>query len=151
MLKHFILFFIVSLLALNANNFRDGVIAFKKGNFRQAKASFEKSIRHNETTHSYYMLGRIYLHGKGTKVNIKKAIKLLAYAYKRGNIPAGCYLSEAHIKDDVNVYLAAEGVKRGMAINLPYCAKVFKMYRAYNYDISTFSDELKQKFAKPKR
>jgi len=146
LLKHFTLFFIISLLALNANNFGDGILAFKKGHYSQAKTSFEKSVKKGETTHSYYMLGRMYLHGKGVGVNLKKAIKFLSYAYKMGNIPAGCYLSEAHIKDGVNVYLAAEGVKRGMAINLPYCEKIFIMWRAYNSDITTFSKALRQKF-----
>ncbi len=133
---------------MNANNFRDGIIAFKKNDFMQAKQSFKKAITKDKVISASYMLGRMYLHGKGVNVNLNKAIKLLGYAYSYGNIPAGCYLSEAHIRNDKKVYLAAEGVKRGMAINLPYCEKIFMMWRAYNSDLITFPSSLQKQFLK---
>jgi len=148
LLKKLFFFIILVCTILSANNFRDGMIAFQKGDFRQAKKSFENAIIKDKVVPASYMLGRMYLHGKGVRENLNKAIKLLGHAYYYGNIPAGCYLSEAHIKNDKKVYLAAEGVKRGMAIHFPYCTKIFNMWRAYNSDLATFSSSLKNKFLK---
>lgn len=150
MLKRFIFLVLLSVLALSANNFRSAMIAYQKGNYLRAKILFETSMKNDKTVHSGYMLGRMSLHGEGVPVDIQKSIKLLTHAYQSGNIPAGCYLSEARIKSGVNVYLAAEGVKRGMAINLAYCEKIYTMYRAYNFDISTFSQKDKKDFLKSK-
>jgi len=146
--KNLLLFIMLISVSISANNFKDGMIAFKKGDFQQAKKSFMAAATKDKVLPASYMLGRMYLHGKGVSVNLNKAIKLLGFAYSYGNIPAGCYRSEAYIKSDKKVYMAAEGVKRGMAIHLPYCTKVFNMWRAYNSDISTFSSNLRNKFLK---
>jgi len=148
MTKQFVAIFICSIISLQASNFRNGMLAFKKSQFDKAKIFFEVAITDDKSTHASYMLGRMYLNGKGVAVDIKKSIILLTKAYEYGNIPAGCHLSRAHMKNGINVYLAAEGVKRGIAKNVEFCKETLQMYRAYNADKFTFSDELKKKFKK---
>ena len=153
MFKKLLLLMMLIFSTINANNFRDGMIAFKKNDFVKARQSFEKAIMTDKILSASYMLGRMYLHGKGVSVNFNKAIELLEYAYSHGNIPAGCYLSEAHIKNDMyaprmdnnqKIYLANEGTKKGMAIHLPYCEKVFTMWKRYKTDLANFSNTMQE-------
>jgi len=148
MTKQFVAIFICSIISLHASNFRNGMIAFQKAQYDKAKIFFEVAITDDKSTHASYMLGRMYLNGKGVTVDTKKSIALLTMAYKYGNIPAGCYLSRAHIQNGINVYLAAEGVKRGIEKNVKFCKETLQLYRAYNEDKFTFSDKLKKKFKK---
>ncbi len=133
MLKRFILIFILSSVVLSANNFRNGMIAYKKANFADAKAFFEAGIVKDKSMTSSYMLGRMYLNGDGVEQDTKKAIKFLLHAYDAGNIPSGCYLSEAYMKEGSNLALLAVGIIEGLRKGVPHCKVVLKQYHSYNF------------------
>lgn len=122
---------------LEASNFRDGAIAFKKGNFSEAKTFLEKAIKDENSIHASYLLGRMYLYGQGVAVDYDKAIELLTEAFDNGNIPAGCYLSETFMLQGSHPSYLAEGFVAGLRHNLPFCRQVFEKYKVYEPQFST--------------
>jgi len=135
MLKRILLVFILSIVTLSANNFRNGMIAYKKANFSEAKTFFEASILDDKSITASYMLGRMYLNGDGVEENTEQAIKFLLHAYNSGNTPAGCYISEAYMKEGSNLALLAVGIIEGLRKRVPHCRVVLKQYHAYNFPI----------------
>jgi len=75
----------------------------------------------------------MYLQGDGMKSDTTKAIELLSYAHEQGNIPSGCYLSEAYMKAETNTSYIAAGLMKGLQQHIPYCQKVFKHYQSYTH------------------
>lgn len=124
----------LSTIILEANTFRDGMKAYRKGDFQRAKILFEESFSKNKSTSAAYMLGRLYLNGEGVEENLDKAIKLFIYAFDSGNIPAGCYLSEAYMKQKKHLELLAEGLVPGLRKKVPHCKKVFRIYKNYPFE-----------------
>jgi|LGVF01.2.fsa_nt_gb TPR repeat protein len=133
MVKRILLIFILSVVTLNANNFRNGMIAYKKANYSDAKAFFKAGVVDDKSVTASYMLGRMYLNGHGVEENTEQAVKLLLHAYDSGNIPAGCYLSEAYMKEGTNLALLAVGIIEGLRKRVPHCKVVLKQYHVYNF------------------
>ena len=133
MLNRILLVYILSIVTLSANNLRNGMIAYKKANFLEAKTFFKASILDDKSITASYMLGRMYLNGEGVEKDAKKAIKFLLYAYNSGNIPSGCYLSEAYMKEGSNLALLAAGIVEGLRKKVPHCKVVLEQYHAYNF------------------
>jgi len=140
MLKRFILILIISAIALNASNFRNGMKAYKKSNYTDAKAFFKTAAIDDESAAASYMLGRMYLNGEGVEENTKKAVQFLLHASDYGNIPAGCYLSEAYMKEGSNLALLAVGLIKGLRKRVPHCKVVLKQYNTYKFP-TTFNFE----------
>jgi TPR repeat protein len=133
MLKRFVLILLLSVLALNANNFRKGMMAYRKANYTDAQAFFKAAAIDDKSVAASYMLGRMYLNGEGVEEDTKKAIKFLLHASDYGNIPAGCYLSEAYMKDGSNLALLAVGIIGGLRKRVPHCKVVLKQYQEYDF------------------
>lgn len=83
---------------LYADHFRDATLAYRGGNFEEARKNFELSIKKESCWQSYFYLGKIYLYGEGVDANPSQAIPYLEQAVMRGNVKAKCYLAEAYIK-----------------------------------------------------
>lgn len=132
-MKKILLLLVICSAVLQANNYGDGMRAYRNGEFNKAKVFFELSAKKDGTVHANYMLGRMYLNGEGVKQNIDVALKLLNYAFDSGNIPAGCYISEAYMKKGTNSALLAEGLVAGLRKRVPHCKKVFTAYKAYSF------------------
>jgi len=133
MLKRLILTLVLSVVVLNANNFRNGMVAYRKANYADAQAFFKAAAVDDKSIAASYMLGRMYLNGEGVKADTKKAIKFLLHASEYGNVPAGCYLSEAYMKEGSNLALLAVGIIEGLRKRVPHCRVVLKQYHAYNF------------------
>lgn len=100
---------------LYADHFRDATLAYRNGNFEEAKKNFELSIKKESCWQSYFYLGKIYLYGEGIEANPSQAIPYLEQAVMRGNVKAKCYLAEAYIKTqtkpDEAILLLNQGAK----------------------------------------
>ena len=125
MLKRLIIIFIFSAIALNANNFRDGMIAYKKGDYSKAKILFEIALEKDKVYNASHLLGKMYLNGNGVNQNYDKAIKYFNFSYKYGNITAGCYASKTYMKKGVyNWGILEDGLARGLKSNTKFCYEV---------------------------
>jgi len=131
--KKILLLVVFCSVVLQANNYADGMRAYRNGEFNKAKVFFELSAKKDGTVHANYMLGRMYLNGEGGKQDIDRALKLLNNAFDSGNIPAGCYISEAYMKKGINSALIAEGLVAGLRKRVPHCKKVFAEYKKYSF------------------
>lgn len=134
-MKKILLLLVVCSVLLQANNYTNAMRAYRNGDFNKAKVLFELSATKDGTVHAQYMLGRMYLNGEGVTQNIDIALKLLNYAFDSGNIPAGCYISEAYMKKGINSSLIAEGLVAGLRKRVPHCKKVFAEYKAYSFPV----------------
>ena len=131
MIKRIMLVLMLVSISLYANNFRQGMRAYIKGDFVKAKVLFELSMTKDKTIHGGYMLGRMYLRGKGVDKNIKKSIILLEHAYLSGNIPAGCYLAEAYMLINSSDLALGEGIIEGLITRVPRCKQTLILYKDY--------------------
>jgi len=131
--KKILLLLVFCSVLLQANNYGDAMRAYRKGDFNKAKVLFELSATKDKTIHANYMLGRMYLNAQGVNQDIDKALELLNYAFDSGNIPAGCYISEAYMKKGINSALLAEGLVAGLRKRVPHCKKVFRDYKNYSF------------------
>lgn len=108
-----IFFLLVSLV--HADYFRDAMLAYKAGQYAQARELFELSIKKENTIQGYFFLGKMYLHGEGVEANPSLAIPYLEQAVMKGNIKAKCYLAEAYLKNKIKyddaVLLLNQGAK----------------------------------------
>ena len=118
-------------IALEANNFREGMLAYKEADYQKAAQFFKKAVQSDESANAHYVLGRMYFHGQGVKKDLDVAIKLLEFAEESGNIPSGCYLSEAYMKAKKKPSYIAWGLMAGLRKNIPHCKEVFQQYLAY--------------------
>lgn len=100
-MKRVLFCFILSCTALTADHFRDGVIAYKAGDFVHAKELFEAAIKKENSVQGYFYIGKIYLYGEGIEANPSLAIPYLEQAVMKGNIKAKCYLAEAYLKSRI--------------------------------------------------
>jgi TPR repeat protein len=101
-----------------ADHFRDAMLAYKAGNYTQAKELFELSIKKENAVQGYFYLGKMYLYGEGTEANTSLAIPYLEQAVMKGNIKAKCYLAEAYLKNKIKhddaILLLNQGAKESM-------------------------------------
>ncbi len=101
-----------------ADYFRDAMLAYKAGNYPQAKELFELSIKKENAIQGYFYLGKMYLYGEGVEANTSLAIPYLEQAVMKGNVKAKCYLAEAYLKNKVKhddaVLLLNQGAKESM-------------------------------------
>jgi TPR repeat protein len=129
---------IVLILALLAttlwsseNNLREGVLAYNQKSYDKAKQYFELAITKDESANAAYLLGKMYLYGEGVSVDLKKAIEYLDFARDNGNIPSGCYLSEAYMNAKTNTSYVAYGLMKGLKQKIPHCQKMLERYFVY--------------------
>ena len=81
-----------------ASYFSDGIRAYKTGDYTKAKDMFERAVKEEGAEQAHFLLGLLYLKGKGVKQDLSKAQRHLQKAVNFGNIRAKCYLAEAVIK-----------------------------------------------------
>ena len=127
-------FFMVSFLSFafgNDNNLREGILAYNQKSYDTAKYCFERAVTNDESANASYMLGKMYLYGEGLNTDTKKAIEYLDFAKENGNIPAGCYLSEAYMNARTNTSYIANGLMKGLKQNIPRCKKMLERYLAF--------------------
>lgn len=124
--------FVVSLLGAE-NYLREGIVAYNTKSYDKAKFFLEKAISEEQSANAAYMLGKMYLNGEGVSVDNTKAIQLFEFASEGGNIPAGCYLSEAYMNAKKNTSYIANGLMKGLKQKLPHCQKVLEQYFAYKF------------------
>lgn len=110
--------FCVLISSAFADYFRDAMLAYKAGNYPQAKELFELSIKKENAIQGYFYLGKMYLYGEGMEANTSLAIPYLEQAVMKGNIKAKCYLAEAYLKNKVKhddaVLLLNQGAKESI-------------------------------------
>lgn len=129
MIKRTILVLIVSAMILQANNFGDGIRAYRKGDFNRAKLYFEIALEKDKVYNASHMLGKMYLEGNGVNKNFDKAIKYFKFAHSYGNITAGCYASTAYMKKGVfNWGILEDGLARGLKHKTKYCLEVVDVW-----------------------
>jgi len=116
--KKFLLIFFLLLTSAFADHFRDATLAYKAGQYAQAKELFELSIKKENAIQGYFYLGKMYLYGEGVEANPSLAIPYLEQAVMKGNIKAKCYLAEAYlrnrIKHDDAILLLNQGAKESI-------------------------------------
>lgn len=134
MLRPFCLFLIVIVYAFSSdNNLREGILKYNQKSYDKAKIYFEQAIKQDESANAAYMLGKMYLYGEGVHADNVKAIELFEFAREYGNIPAGCYLSEAYMNAHTNTSYVADGLMKGLRLNIPHCKKMLERYFSYKF------------------
>lgn len=123
-----IIFLCITIILLQANNFRDGMIFYKNGNFIEAKTAFLKALNKDNSMQANFMLGKIYLQAKGMPLDLKKAIHYLEISVEQGNIRAKCFLSKAYLENNSSKEKVAKLLQEGFEKNLRECKKVAKIY-----------------------
>ncbi len=126
-MKRSIFVFLALSVLLFGGDFREGMIAYKKGDFKKAKILFEIALKEGAIL-PYFMLGKMYLYGEGIPQDINKSIEYLEKSSQEGNIRAKCYLAEAYLKKDKENKKAAELIKFGLKRNINECKKVSQTY-----------------------
>jgi len=127
-LKRILLIVAIITSILQASNFRDAMIYYKNGNFKEAKISFELAIKKDHSIQANFMLGKIYLYGEGILPDRKKAISYLEKSVQSGNLRATCFLSEAYLKNDTDKAKAILLLREGLKKNLKECKKIVRIY-----------------------
>lgn len=123
---------IFTLNAFSGDNYlREGIVAYNQKSYDKAKYFFEQAITKDESANAAYMLGKMYLYGEGMSIDNRKAIELFEFANESGNIPSGCYLSEAYMNSKTNTRYIANGLMKGLAQKLPHCQKMLERYFSY--------------------
>ncbi|MDD2385097.1 MAG: hypothetical protein PHN18_12970 [Sulfurospirillaceae bacterium] len=134
MFRLFSFFLIVIVYAYSSdNNLREGILEYNQKSYAKAKISFEQAIKQDESANAAYMLGKMYLYGEGVHVDTIKAIELFEFAREYGNIPAGCYLSEAYMNAHTNTSYIADGLMKGLRLKIPHCQKILQRYFSYKF------------------
>lgn len=126
-----IFFFSITLFGSD-NYLREGILAHNQKSYAKAKELFELAISKEESANAAYLLGKMYLYGEGVAVDTTKAIELLDLARENGNIPAGCYLSEAYMDAKINTSYIAYGLMKGLKLKQPHCQKMLTRYFSYS-------------------
>ena len=129
MLKKIILLLVFCSILLQANNFADGMRAYRKSDFAKAKFYFEIALEKDKSYNASHILGKMYLEGNGVTQDFDKAIKHFKFAQSYGNITAGCYVSETYMKKGIyNWGILEEGLARGLMHKTKYCMKVVDIW-----------------------
>lgn len=114
---------------LSANNFADGMHAYRKGDFDKAKLYFELALEKDKIYNASHMLGKMYLAGDGVNQDFDIAIKYFKFAQSYGNITAGCYSSAAYMKKGIfNWGILEDGLARGLKHKTRYCLEVVDIW-----------------------
>lgn len=117
-MKKFLLIFFLLLSSAFGDHFRDATLAYKAGQYAQAKELFELSIKKENAIQGYFYLGKMYLYGEGVEANPSLAIPYLEQAVMKGNIKAKCYLAEAYLKNRIKhddaILLLNQGAKESI-------------------------------------
>ena len=117
-MKKILLIICLLLSSSFADHFRDGMLAYKAGNYTQAKELFELSIKKENAIQGYFYLGKMYLYGEGIEANTSLAIPYLEQAVMKGNVKAKCYLAEAYLKNKIKhddaILLLNQGAKESI-------------------------------------
>jgi len=117
-----VMFFVV---VVQANNFRDGMKAYRQGNYDKAKVLFEIALKKDKVYTASHMLGKMYFEGKGVSQDLVTAIKYFKFAHKYGNMTAGCYASLAYMENGVVDWgILEDGLARGLKHKTAFCYKV---------------------------
>lgn len=120
---------IFSTVLLQANNFSDGMRAYKKSDFDRAKFYFEAALEKDKAYNASHILGKMYLEGDGVNQDFDKAIKYFKLAQKYGNITAGCYVSTAYMRKGIFDWgILEDGLARGLKHNTKYCYDVVDLW-----------------------
>ncbi|BBG65125.1 hypothetical protein NNO_0422 [Hydrogenimonas sp.] len=82
---------------LFSSYFSDGIRAYKSGDYTKAKEMLQKAVDKEGAQQAYFLLGLIYLKGKGVNRDLSKARIYLQKAVAFGNARAKCFLAEAKI------------------------------------------------------
>ncbi len=127
-MKKILIFLLITFTFLLADNFRDGMLFYKNGDFKKAKKSFELALNQDNVIQANFMLGKMYLYGEGVLPQRDKAIKYLKKASQDGNIRANCYLSEAYLKNNTNRDKVVSLLKKGLKRNLKECKRIQRIY-----------------------
>lgn len=134
MKRYIFLALMVCVEVFGAENYlREGILAYNQKAYAQAQTFFELAIQRENSANAAYMLGKMYLYGEGVTVNYDRAIELLDFARENGNIPAGCYLSEAYMDARKNTSYIAYGLMKGLKQHLPHCEKMLTRYKAFTH------------------
>jgi TPR repeat protein len=115
------------------NYLREGVLAYNQKDYTKAHAFFEIAIQKENSANAAYLLGKMYLYGEGVSLDYDKAIDLLEFSRENGNIPAGCYLSEAYMSSQKNTSYIAYGLMKGLRQHVPHCQKMLARYKSYTH------------------
>ena len=130
MLKHTLIILLFFSITLNANNFRNGMIAYKNSNYAKAKILLEMALEKDKVYNASHILGKMYLNGNGVEVDLDKAIEHFKLAYKYGNITAGCYASKTYIKKGVfNWGILEDWLARGLKKRTRFCMEVVDIWQ----------------------
>ncbi|WP_024953660.1 SEL1-like repeat protein [Sulfurospirillum arcachonense] len=133
MIKLTILTLVVSSVLLQANNFTDGMRAYRKADYDKAKVFFELALEKDKVYNASHLLGKMYLNGNGVEQDIDKSIKYFEFAHKQGNIIAGCYASKAYMEKGIyNWGILENGLIRGLKHKTKYCFKVVDIWMNNN-------------------
>ncbi|MDA7847874.1 hypothetical protein N8972_00080 [Sulfurospirillum sp.] len=92
MLNHIFLVFILSIVTLNANNFKHSTIAYKKSDYSDTKAFLKVGVVDDKSITYSYMLERTYLNRDGLKEGLRKKVphcKTVLKQYHAYNFPNG--------------------------------------------------------------
>jgi len=125
------LLFFSTLLFADTNHLREGVLAYNQKSYDKARHYFELAVSKDESANAAYLLGKMYLYGEGVGIDLKKAIEYLDFARDNGNIPSGCYLSEAYMNAKTNTSYIAYGLMKGLKQGIPHCQKMLDRYFVY--------------------
>ncbi len=124
-MKYVILFFVFCSILVQANNFSEGIRAYKKGDYNKAKIFLEIALAKDKVYNASYILGKMYSSGNGVQIDRDKAIKYFQFAYRYGNIMAGCHASNTYIDKGVyNWGILEDGLIHGLMKKVPYCIRV---------------------------
>lgn len=131
-MKKMILLCLSLSLPLMADYFRDGMMAYKAGQFAQAKENFELAIKKENSVQGYYYLGKMFLLGEGVEANATLAIPYLEQAVMKGNLKAKCYLAEAYLKTRIKVDEAITLLNEESSQQYPICQEIATKYNTVN-------------------
>ena len=127
-MKKIAIFLLSFCLFLNASYLRDGIIQYKNQDYKNAFNSFKNAIEEESSITAYYFLGLLYLKGLGTKQDLDKAEKFLAFASKHGNLRANCLLAEVYIQKN-RLSKAKKILKDGQKEGIKECQDIIKKYK----------------------
>lgn len=113
-----------------ASYFADGMRAYKQGNYKEAKANFERAIEEEGSEQANFFLGLLYLKGLGVDQNIATAKQFLAKAVENGNARAKCYLAETYLlQPKVDKQSALKLLKEGKSAGATECNDIAATYK----------------------
>jgi len=111
---------------LFASPLREGVVAYKKGDYHKALKEFQQAINEDDSILANYFIGILYLKGLGTTKNLDKAEIYLKKASQKGNIRAQCALAEVYLEKKEKPQKIQRLIQEGIKHNLQECIQIQK-------------------------